>query len=45
MASTREELGIYLSKAGFEAVRVVDLPNQLIAATGRKPGQGARRRP
>jgi SAM-dependent methyltransferase len=38
MASTREELGIYLAKAGFEAVRVHDLPNELIAATGRKPG-------
>jgi ubiquinone/menaquinone biosynthesis C-methylase UbiE len=37
MASTREELGIYLSKAGFEAVRIHDLPNDLIAATGRKP--------
>ncbi len=38
MASTREELGIYLAKAGFESVRVHDLPNELIAATGRKPG-------
>ncbi|HXQ82338.1 MAG TPA: class I SAM-dependent methyltransferase [Opitutaceae bacterium] len=38
MASTREELGIYLAKAGFEAARVHDLPNGLIAATGRKPG-------
>lgn len=37
MASTREELGIYLRKAGFEDVRVHDLPNELIAATGRKP--------
>lgn len=37
MASTREELRIYLSKAGFEAVQVHDLPNELIAATGRKP--------
>ncbi len=36
MASTREELSVYLSKAGFEAVRVHDLPNDLIAATGRK---------
>lgn len=38
MASTREELGIYLRKAGFVDVRVRDLPNELIAATGRKPG-------
>ncbi len=37
MASTREELGIYLRKAGFTDVRVHDLPNELIAATGRKP--------
>jgi ubiquinone/menaquinone biosynthesis C-methylase UbiE len=36
MASTREELGIYLRKAGFTDVRVHDLPNELIAATGRK---------
>jgi len=38
MASTREELAIYLRNAGFEDVRVHDLPNELIAATGRKPG-------
>jgi ubiquinone/menaquinone biosynthesis C-methylase UbiE len=38
MSSTREELSIYLSKAGFESVRIHDLPNDLIAATGRKPG-------
>ncbi len=38
MASTREELGIYLRKAGFVDVRLHDLPNELIAATGRKPG-------
>jgi SAM-dependent methyltransferase len=37
MASTREELAIYLRKAGFADVRVHDLPNELIAATGRKP--------
>jgi SAM-dependent methyltransferase len=37
MASTREELGIYLRKAGFVDVKVHDLPNELIAATGRKP--------
>ena len=38
MASTREELGIYLRKAGFVDVVVHDLANELIAATGRKPG-------
>jgi SAM-dependent methyltransferase len=37
MASTREELGIYLRKAGFVDVKVHDLANELIAATGRKP--------
>ncbi len=37
MSSTREELGIYLRKAGFADVRVRDLPNELIAATGVKP--------
>ena len=37
MSSTREELGIYLRKAGFTDVRVHDLPNELIAVTGRKP--------
>jgi SAM-dependent methyltransferase len=37
MSSTREELGIYLAKAGFTDVRVHDLPNELIAATGKKP--------
>ena len=40
MASTREELAIYLRNAGFEDVRVHDLPNELIAATGRKPAKG-----
>jgi SAM-dependent methyltransferase len=38
MSSSREELGIYLRKAGFVDVKVHDLPNELIAATGRKPG-------
>ncbi len=38
MASTREELSVYLTKAGFESVIVRDLPNDLIAATGRKAG-------
>jgi ubiquinone/menaquinone biosynthesis C-methylase UbiE len=37
MASTREEFRVFLMKAGFEAVQVSDLPNGLIAATGRKP--------
>jgi SAM-dependent methyltransferase len=37
MASTREELRIYLTKAGFVEAKVHDLPNELIAATGRKP--------
>jgi hypothetical protein len=37
MSSSREELGIYLRRAGFIDVRVHDLPNELIAATGRKP--------
>jgi len=37
MSSTREELGIYLRKAGFVGVQVRDLPNELIAATGVKP--------
>ena len=37
MSSSREELGTYLRRAGFADVRVHDLPNELIAATGRKP--------
>ncbi|MGA2015770.1 MAG: class I SAM-dependent methyltransferase [Opitutaceae bacterium] len=37
MSSSREELGTYLRRAGFTDVRVHDLPNELIAATGRKP--------
>jgi SAM-dependent methyltransferase len=37
MSSTREELEIYLRRAGFADVRIHDLPNELIAATGRKP--------
>jgi ubiquinone/menaquinone biosynthesis C-methylase UbiE len=37
MSSTREELGVYLRKAGFVDVRIHDLANELIAATGRKP--------
>jgi SAM-dependent methyltransferase len=37
MASSRGELGTFLRRAGFEEVRIYDLPNGLIAATGRKP--------
>jgi ubiquinone/menaquinone biosynthesis C-methylase UbiE len=37
LSSTREELGIYLKRAGFEDIVIHDLPNQLIAVTGRKP--------
>jgi ubiquinone/menaquinone biosynthesis C-methylase UbiE len=37
MSSSREELRTYLARAGFEDVRVHDLANGLIAATGRKP--------
>jgi SAM-dependent methyltransferase len=37
MASTREELRVYLEKAGFARVTIHDLPNGLIAATGVKP--------
>ncbi len=40
MSSSREELRTYLGKAGFEDVRIHDLPNGLIAASGRKPGEG-----
>ncbi|HEY5078769.1 MAG TPA: class I SAM-dependent methyltransferase [Opitutaceae bacterium] len=41
MSSTREELRVYLLKAGFADVVVHDLPNGLIAATGRKPEDAA----
>jgi len=41
MTSTREELRTYLAKAGFSGVTVHDLPNGMIAATGRKPETGA----
>jgi SAM-dependent methyltransferase len=37
MSSSREELRTFLTRAGFDAVTVHDLPNGLIAATGRKP--------
>jgi ubiquinone/menaquinone biosynthesis C-methylase UbiE len=37
MASSREELRTYLTKAGFEGIRIYELPNELIAAVGRKP--------
>jgi ubiquinone/menaquinone biosynthesis C-methylase UbiE len=39
MSSSREELWTYLTKAGFADVVVRDLPNGLIAATGRKPAE------
>jgi ubiquinone/menaquinone biosynthesis C-methylase UbiE len=38
MASSREELRTYLEKAGFEGIRVYELPNELLAAVGQKPG-------
>jgi SAM-dependent methyltransferase len=41
MSSSREELRTYLSKAGFADVRIHDLPNGLIAASGRKPCESA----
>ena len=41
MSSSREELRTYLTRAGFAEVRVHDLANGLIAATGRKPEAGA----
>jgi ubiquinone/menaquinone biosynthesis C-methylase UbiE len=37
MSSSREELRTYLTRAGFADVRIHDLPNGLIAASGRKP--------
>jgi ubiquinone/menaquinone biosynthesis C-methylase UbiE len=37
MSSTREELRTYLRKAGFEDIRVYELPNELAAVVGRKP--------
>jgi SAM-dependent methyltransferase len=37
MSSSREELRTYLTKAGFAEVTIHDLPNGLIAASGRKP--------
>jgi SAM-dependent methyltransferase len=40
MSSSREELRTYLSKAGFSDVRIHDLPNGLIAASGIKPDEG-----
>ena len=39
MSSSRDELRTYLRRAGFECVTIHDLPNGLIAATGRKPGE------
>ncbi len=37
MTSSREEFRTYLQKAGFEAIQVHELPNGMIAGTGRKP--------
>lgn len=37
MSSSREELGAYLSRAGFADIRLHNLPNELIAVSGRKP--------
>jgi SAM-dependent methyltransferase len=41
MSSSREELRTYLERAGFADVRIHDLPNGLIAASGRKPSDSA----
>jgi SAM-dependent methyltransferase len=40
VCSTREELGIYLARAGFADIRIHEFPNGQIAATGRKPDLG-----
>jgi SAM-dependent methyltransferase len=40
MSSSREELKTYLTRAGFADVRIHDLPNGLIAVSGRKPDEG-----
>jgi SAM-dependent methyltransferase len=40
MSSSREELRTFLSKAGFADIHIHDLPNGLIAASGRKPDEG-----
>lgn len=37
MSSTRDELGIYLHRAGFVNISLIDLPNGHIAAVGQKP--------
>lgn len=37
MSSSRDELTAYLNRAGFENVRVYELPSELLAAVGRKP--------
>ena len=39
MSSSREELLAYMTRAGFAEVVIHDLPNGLIAATGRKPDE------
>ncbi|HEY1793766.1 MAG TPA: methyltransferase domain-containing protein [Opitutaceae bacterium] len=36
MSSSREELRTYLSRAGFERIRIDDLPNGLISVSGHK---------
>lgn len=37
MTSSREEFRAYLTKAGFENIKIFDLPNGMIAGTGTKP--------
>jgi ubiquinone/menaquinone biosynthesis C-methylase UbiE len=37
MSSSRGELVTYLRKAGFEGIRIYELPSELLAAVGRKP--------
>lgn len=37
MSSTREEMRTYLGRAGFEDIRLYELPSEMVAAVGRKP--------
>jgi ubiquinone/menaquinone biosynthesis C-methylase UbiE len=37
MASTKDELAAYLGQAGFKDIRVYEMPNEMLAAVGRKP--------
>jgi SAM-dependent methyltransferase len=37
MSSSRDELSAFLSRAGFEEIRIYELPSDLLAAVGRKP--------